>query len=125
MDGTIYFTPEFTAYSADGLSQWSTVGQEMALVPLFVVDELQLDLNRVGDSLQVAFSGTLQESIDMETWTTMDPQPVSPFVFTLNSGQKRFFRLEEVASAPATSATAYPSKVPHEHQLQHDPHHQR
>ncbi len=108
--GTVLFTPEFTAFSADGLSQWSTSGFTMAFVPLFdVTNEPTISLARIGEVLRIGFSGTVQESPDMQTWTTMDPQPASPFEVTLPPGEKRFFRLEEAAPAATTVKAGEPS----------------
>ena len=53
-----------------------------------------VSIARSVDDFSVTFEGVLQESPDLATgnWTTLDPQPVSPYQVTIPPGVKRFFR---------------------------------
>jgi hypothetical protein len=44
-----------------------------------------------GGSLQLSFTGTLQESSDLQIWSDVSPQPASPCLITVGEGSK-FFR---------------------------------
>ena len=53
-----------------------------------------LDLTKVDGSLIINYHGTIQQSTDLKNWTTVDPQPQSPFEIYLQSGEKVFYKLE-------------------------------
>jgi hypothetical protein len=53
-----------------------------------------LNITRSGETLTVDYVGTLQDSTLLSGWTDLDPQPASPFDFTLSTGQKRFFQIK-------------------------------
>jgi hypothetical protein len=56
-----------------------------------VADSLSID--SVAGSLQVEYSGILEESTDLSTWTQLDPQPASPLIISVSTGEAKFFRL--------------------------------
>lgn len=52
----------------------------------------QISAQPAGDGkLQITFTGVLQESSDLQTWTTVTPQPASPWLAAVGKGNE-FFR---------------------------------
>ena len=58
-----------------------------------------LNITRSGGELTVAYVGTLQESTLLSGWTDSNPQPSSPFTFTLSSGEKQFYQIKPPVEA--------------------------
>jgi hypothetical protein len=58
-----------------------------------------LNITRAGDTLTVTYVGTLQESTLLSGWTDSNPQPSSPFTFTLSSGEKQFYQIKPPVEA--------------------------
>jgi hypothetical protein len=58
-----------------------------------------LNITRTGDELTVEYVGTLQESTLLSGWTDSNPQPNSPFTFTLSSGEKQFYQIKPAVEA--------------------------
>lgn len=55
-------------------------------------EEGSVSITMTGGTVSVEYTGTLQESSDLAIWSTLDPQPASPFTFSLSAGDKRFFK---------------------------------
>ncbi|MEM7396050.1 MAG: hypothetical protein AAF492_27260 [Verrucomicrobiota bacterium] len=51
--------------------------------------------NRVDGLIRIDFSGELSVSEDLEQWTPLNPQPISPWIFAPTGQQRRYFRTSE------------------------------
>lgn len=59
-----------------------------------------LEITRLPDHMQLNYRGTLQESNDLHSWTDLNPQPPSPWTFSLEPGEKRFFQIKTAPDPP-------------------------
>ncbi|MGC9452542.1 MAG: hypothetical protein ACP5I4_13980 [Oceanipulchritudo sp.] len=74
----------------------SGVGQflvdNLSVTATAAAEEGSVSISMAGGTVSVEYTGTLQQSSDLATWSTLDPQPASPFTFSPTAGDKRFFK---------------------------------
>ena len=52
-----------------------------------------ISISQSGGLIEVTYTGTIQESTSLSGWTTLDPQPASPFTVSLAPGEKIFYQV--------------------------------